>query len=82
MLDYVFSEHAYDMLRERNIQESWVRSAIEEPDKKETMPDGAIHYVKCIEEFEGRYLRVIVNPNVEPEKIVTLLFNRRPKRSV
>ena len=80
MIDYRFSEHAYDMLRERNIQEAWVKSAIENPDKKETMPDGTVHYVKRIKEFEDRYLRVVVNPKVEPKKIVTLFFDQRLKR--
>ncbi len=31
MMEYEFSEHAYDMLRERNIQEAWVKLAIEDP---------------------------------------------------
>ena len=82
MVSYKFSEHAYDILRERNIQESWVKSAMEHPDKKETMPDGAVHYVKRIKEFGDRYLRIVVNPNVEPKKIVTLFFERRLKRQV
>ncbi len=35
MVDYEFSEHASDMLKERNIQEDWVRLAIEDPERKE-----------------------------------------------
>jgi len=29
MMNYEFSELAYDMLRERNIQEEWVKLALE-----------------------------------------------------
>jgi hypothetical protein len=28
VIEYEFSEHAYDMLRERNIREDWVKLAI------------------------------------------------------
>ena len=44
MIDYELSEHAYDMLKERNIQESWVKLAIEDPDIKEFKDDGTVHY--------------------------------------
>jgi hypothetical protein len=49
MIDYELSEHAYDMLRERNIQESWVKLAIEEPEIKEFKDDGTVHYIRAIE---------------------------------
>ena len=78
--DYQFSEHAYDMLKERNIKESWVKGALEKPSKKEAKENGTIHYIKSIEEYGGRYLRVIVNPDAHPQKIVTLFFNRRLRR--
>lgn len=39
MIEYEFSEHAYDMLRERNIREAWVQLSMGNPDrlKKQTM---------------------------------------------
>ena len=55
MIEYEFSEHAYDMLRERNIGEAWVRLAIEDPEKKEPKDDGTVHYIRAIEQYEGRY---------------------------
>ncbi len=76
-MNYEFSEHAQDMLKERNIQESWVKRTLKKPDKKEVKEDGTIHYIKSIEEYGGRYLRVVLNPYVDPPKIVTLFFNRR-----
>lgn len=81
MLEYEFSEHAYDMLRERNIRDSWVKLTIEDPEKKELKEDGTIHYIRAIEQYGGRYLRVVVNPDVRPQRIVTLFFDRRIRRS-
>ena len=77
MIDYEMSEHAYEMLRERNIQEAWVKSAIENPDKKEVNDDGTVHYIRAIEEYGGRYLRVVMNPASTPQRIVTVFFDRR-----
>ena len=81
MSEYEFSEHAREMLKERGIQESWVRRAIEQPATQEPKEDGTVHYIKVIDEFGGRYLRVIVNPDVDPKKIVTQFFDRRLRRS-
>ena len=80
MVEYEFSEHAYEMLKERNIKNEWVDKTIGEPDDKESKDDGTIHYLKAIQEFEGRILRVIINPDVEPLRIVTLFFDRRQRR--
>jgi len=82
MIEYQFSEHAYDMLRERNIRETWVKLAIEDPERQETMEDGTVHYIRAIEEYEGRYLRVVINPHVKPQRIVTVFFDRRIRRSL
>ena len=81
MIEYEFSEHAYDMLRERNIREAWVQSALESPEKKEPKDDGTVHYIRSIEQYGGRYLRVVVNPEVWPRRIVTVFFDRRLRRS-
>ena len=81
MFEYEFSEHAYDMLRERNIQQSWVKLAIENPEKKELKDDGTVHYILSIEQYGARYLRVVVNPDVRPQRIVTVFFDRRIRRS-
>ena len=77
MKKYEFSEHARGMLRERNIKESWVTLTIENPDKKELKNNETIHYIKRIVEHGNRYLRVVVNPNVNPQIIITLFFDRR-----
>lgn len=81
MTEYEFSGHAYDMLKERNIREVWVRLAMENPERKELEDDGTVHYIRAIEEYEGRYLRVVVNPDVKPPRIVTVFFDRKIRRS-
>ncbi|MCD6337806.1 MAG: DUF4258 domain-containing protein [Verrucomicrobia bacterium] len=82
MIEYQFSEHAYNMLRERNIRETWVRLVIKDPERQEIMEDGTVHHIRAIEEYGGRYLRVVVNPDVKPQRIVTVFFDRRIRRSV
>lgn len=51
MSEYEFSEHAYAMLQERNIQENWVKLAIEDPQRKEPKDDGTVHYIRAIEQY-------------------------------
>lgn len=77
MIEYQFSEHACDMLKERNIRETWVKLTIEGPERTEIKNDGTIHYIRPIQEHGGRYLRVVVNPDAKPMSIVTLFFDRR-----
>ena len=82
MAKYQFSEHAYSMLLERNIQESWVKLVMEDPEKRELMEDGTVHYIRAIPEHGGRYLRVVVNPAADPQRIVTVFFDRRIRRKI
>ncbi|MFQ5895471.1 MAG: DUF4258 domain-containing protein [Nitrospinota bacterium] len=76
-IEHEFSQHARDMLKERNIREAWVRLAVENPEKREPKEDGTVHYIRSIGEHGGRCLRVVVNPAVQPPRILTLFFDRR-----
>jgi hypothetical protein len=71
------SLHAQDMLRERNILEKWVWRTISTPDKKRRAEDDNMHYTKAIKERNGRVLHVVVNSDVQPNRIVTVFFDRR-----
>ncbi|HFE53786.1 MAG TPA: DUF4258 domain-containing protein [Bacteroidetes bacterium] len=75
-----FTEHALRVLEERNILREWVELTIAEPDYEETKPDGTRHYIRSIEAYGSRYLRVVVNERSEPPKIVTVFFDRRVSR--
>jgi len=81
VIDYEFSEHAYEMMREQNIREDWVKLTIEDPERKEQMDDGTVPYIKAIDQHEGRFLRVVVNPDISPQRIVMVFFDRRIRRS-
>lgn len=80
MLDVELSSHAKDMLLERDILEEWVWRAIRTPDQKEIGIDNNTHYLKAIPEKENRILRVVVNPHVKPNRVVTVFFDRRLRR--
>ena len=70
-----------DAVLERNIHKEWIFKTIAEPDyTEEGLEDDNIHYIRAISEYGGRFLRVVINPNVFPERIVTVFFDRRLKR--
>lgn len=80
MLGFSFTSHAKYMLEERKISEEWVWRTIENPSRKKKGKDGNMHYTKPIKERDGRVLRVVINPYVDPRRIVTVFFDRRLKR--
>lgn len=63
---------------ERNIQVSWLEETLSAPDRCLPLADshGNTHYLKQMPDFGDRWLRVIVNPNVAPKRIITLFFDR------
>jgi hypothetical protein len=68
------------MLSERGIQEEWVWRAIRTPEEgPKPGDDRNMHYMMPIVEDQGRVLHVVVNPEVEPNRIVTAFFDRRRK---
>jgi len=72
--------HFKDMLSERGIKLEWADRTVQEPEKVEDHDDGTRHFIKQIPEFENRWLRVIVNITVIPEKRITAFFDRRLRR--
>jgi len=75
-----FSKHAKHMLLRRKILEEWVWRVLNTPDKKRRGDDDNMHYTKAIREKEGRILHVVVNAKVQPNRIVTVFFDRRLER--
>jgi Domain of unknown function (DUF4258) len=70
MPDFEFSNHAIDMLAERNIPEDWIWRTLNHPDKKDLGKDGNMHYTKAIKERKEHILHIVVNQNVRPNRIV------------
>ncbi|MBI5195290.1 MAG: DUF4258 domain-containing protein [Nitrospirae bacterium] len=79
-MDFKFSIHTQDMLKEREIPEEWVRRTINKADWENKGVDNNTHYFKRIDEHEGRVLHVVVNPHVSPKKVVTVFFDRKARR--
>ena len=73
--------HFRKMLSERNIREQWVERALTEPDRIEAHEDGTKHYMKQIQEYDNRWLRVIVSSKLEEPLAVTVFFGRRLGRT-
>jgi len=71
------SRHFLAMLQERSIPHAWVDRAIKEPDRVNEPGDGTKHFMKRILEYENRWLRVVVSITENPNKFITVFFDRR-----
>ena len=80
-MDYVLSEHAGNVMRERGVAPEWVAAAMATPDL--VLPheqDATLRYAfKRIPDFGNRVLRVVYNETVDPPVIVTVYFDRTMK---
>jgi len=74
-----YTRHFEDMMAERSIQPKWIEQTLNKPDKVENKPDGTRHFLKQIPEYGNRWLRIIVNVTCEPNKAVTVFFDRGMK---
>ena len=81
MPEFELTSHARDMLIERGIAEEGIWRVLNHPDKKRMGEDGNMHYTKTIKERDGLVLHVVVNPNFQPNRIVTFFFDRRLARN-
>jgi hypothetical protein len=80
-MNYELSRHAHTALVEREISEEWLERALQKPTRVE--PDehdpALVHHLVAIPEHGGRVLRVVLNNQVAPSRIVTLYFDRQMK---
>jgi hypothetical protein len=77
-----YRNHFRRMMEERSIRPEWVQNALDMPQRVEDQEDGTRHYLCRIEEHGNRWLRVVVNIRVTPEKAVTTFFDRRLRRTI
>ena len=80
MENYQLSKHAKDMMYERDIPTEWVEAVLSQPDTQEQQIDGTVHFIKKISAYGNNFLRVVIDPRVDPQRVVTLFFDRRLKR--
>lgn len=81
MAAYTLTKHAAKMLAEREIQQDWLEHTLNEPLLRQPDPDDATleRRYRRIPKCGGRVLRVVVNPVVEPVRVVSVFFDRSMK---
>ncbi len=83
-MNYELTQHARDVLEERQIAMEWMERVLANPALVEpgaTDPELENRFAK-IAEFGDRVLRVVVNTQVVPERVVSVYFDRRMKGRV
>ena len=80
-MDYTLSQHAADVMQERDIKQDWLEAALAAPALRQPHEsDPSLSYALLpIEEKDGRVLRVVYNHSIEPWKVVTVYFDRTMK---
>jgi uncharacterized DUF497 family protein len=80
-LNYELTKHARDVLEEREIAVDWMERVLANPaliERSATQRELENRFGK-IAEFGDRVLRVVVNTQVVPERVVSVYFDRRMK---
>lgn len=78
-MKYQLTEHAKQSLQQRdNIRLEWLEQAMVSPHR--VIPDATdsslVHHLYRIDDFGGRVLRVVINTNLNPPRVITLFFDR------
>jgi hypothetical protein len=78
-MDFELTQHAKETIEERKIPVSYVERVIKNPEliHPDLNDTDLEHRLGAIEEYEGRVLRVIINKNSKPIKLVTAYFDRK-----
>lgn len=81
MPDYEFTEHAKQMIAEREIAIEWVERVLNNPVKiQQDKQDPTLrHALGRIKEYGNRVLRVVYNEAADPKRIITVYFDRKMK---
>jgi len=81
MKKYNLSQHAKDVLKEREISIEWLERVLFNPELTEAdSEDNELeHRLGRISEYGNRALRVVLNKELKPIKIVTVYFDRKKK---
>jgi Domain of unknown function (DUF4258) len=80
-LSYELTQHARDVIEEREIRLEWmervlINPALTEPAESDLALENRFGRIT---EFGNRVLRVVVNTTVVPERVVSVYFDRRMK---
>ena len=81
IVKYTLTKHAERAMAERQIPVEWMEQTLTEPESR--LPDphdpSVERRFRRIPEFGNRVLRVAVNTAVEPNRVVSVLFDRKMK---
>jgi len=78
-MKYELTQHARDVIEERQISIDWLERALLNPtliETSETDPELESRFAK-VPEFGDRVLRVVVNRLVVPQRVVSVYFDRK-----
>lgn len=80
-MDFSLSEHAKHVISVREIDLHWIHLTLNTPELRENDPaDKELErFYRRIPDRGNRVLRVIVNTNLAPWRIVSVFFDRRMK---
>ena len=80
-MKFELTKHAKKVLAEREIPVEWLERTLAAPELVLSDPDDAAveRRYRRIPEFGGRVLRVVVNTAVEPNRVVSVFFDRKIK---
>ncbi|WP_293444321.1 DUF4258 domain-containing protein [Persephonella sp.] len=76
-MNYRFSKHALERIKERKIKKEWVLETLKNPDEIIEESYTEHRYYKVIKDFGNRTLKVVLNP--ESSIIITVYFDRGKK---
>ncbi|MFW6303892.1 MAG: DUF4258 domain-containing protein [Candidatus Sumerlaeota bacterium] len=81
-MDYELTQHASDVLGKRQIPVEWLDQVFYRPEwvESDKIDEELEHRLGSIAEFEDRVLRVIVNKNAKPPRIITAYFDRGSRK--
>jgi len=77
-MKYELTQHAREILHERDISLEWLERILAAPERIEPdSRDASLeHRLGRIAQHGNRVLRVILNPQVTPPRVVTVYFDR------
>jgi hypothetical protein len=80
-MKFELTKHAQKALDEREIPVEWLERTLSAPELVLPDPDDVAveRRFRRIPEFGGRVLRVAVNTTVEPNRVVSVFFDRKMK---
>ena len=77
-LELEYTEHALHVMAERSISIEWVEIVVNEPELRMSDPNDSEveRFYRRIPEHGNRVLRVAINTNAAPWRVVTVFFDR------